>query len=129
MAYVGSQGRHLQDNRNLNYNAFGQCFLPQNQDPTLAPTHALLGNNCLSANFLKPYRVTATSTSTRAKRPSNYNALQIQVQRRATKGLFLGAAYTWSKALATAQSGGTNDNAFVRPDQYQTRGELRSGQL
>ena len=34
------------------------------------------------------------------------------------KGLFLGVAYTWSKALATAQSGGTNDNSFVRPDQY-----------
>jgi hypothetical protein len=40
------------------------------------------------------------------------------LQRRAAKGLFLGLAYTWSKALATAQSGGTNDNAFVRPDQF-----------
>jgi hypothetical protein len=56
-AYVGSQSRHQQDNRNLNYNAFGQCYLPQNQDPTLVASSRtiLLGTNCLPANFLKPY--------------------------------------------------------------------------
>jgi hypothetical protein len=118
VAYVGSQGRHLQDNRNINYNSFGQCFLPQNQDPTLAPT-TLLGNDCLSANFLKPYRGYGNITIYQSEATSNYNALQIQVQRRATKGLFIGAAYTWSKSLSTAQSGTTNDNASVRPDQYQ----------
>ena len=118
VAYVGSESRHLQDNRNINYNPFGQCFLPQSQDTTLAPT-SLLGNNCLSANFLKPYRGYGNITIYQSEATSNYNALQVQVQRRATKGLFFGAAYTWSKALGTAQSGGTNDNASVRPDQYQ----------
>ena len=49
---------------------------------------------------------------------ANYNALQVQLQRRAAKGLFLGVSYTWSKAMGTALSGGTNDNSFVRPDQY-----------
>ncbi len=118
VAYVGSQGRHLSDNRNINYNAFGQCFQAQNQDTTLAPT-SLLGNNCLSANFLKPYRGYGNITIYQSEATSNYNALQVQIQRRATKGLFIGAAYTWSKSLSTAQSGGTNDNASVRPDQYQ----------
>ncbi len=118
VAYVGSLSRHLQDSRNIDFNAFGQCFLPQNQDTTLAPT-TLLGNNCLSANFLKPYRGYSGINIYQSEATSNYNALQIQVQRRASKGLFIGAAYTWSKALGTAQSGGTNDNAFVRPDQYQ----------
>jgi hypothetical protein len=79
----------------------------------------LLGTNCLSANFLKPYRGYSAINIYQSEATSNYNALQIQVQRRATKGLFIGAAYTWSKSLSTAQSGGTNDNAFVRPDQYQ----------
>ncbi len=60
---------------------------------------------------------------------SNYNALQIAVQRRASKGLFFGVAYTWSKALATTQSGGTNDNGFVRPDQYQHAAYYASVQL
>src|SRR5947199_238847 len=49
---------------------------------------------------------------------SNYNALQLNAQRRATKGLFLGVSYTWSKVMASSLSGGTNDNSFVRPDQY-----------
>jgi hypothetical protein len=118
VAYVGNMGRHLQDSRNINYNAFGQCFQPQNQDTTLAPT-SLLGNNCLSANFLKPYRGFGSINIYQSEATSNYNALQVQIQRRAAKGLFLGVAYTWSKVLGTAQSGGTNDNAFVRPDQYQ----------
>src|SRR5262249_14923844 len=57
VAYVGSLSRHLQNNRNINFNGFGQCYQAQNQDPqrlSATPT-ALLGNNCLDANFLKPY--------------------------------------------------------------------------
>jgi len=119
-AYVGSQSRHQQDNRNLNYNAFGQCFQPQNQDPTLVASNptALLGNNCLPANFLKPYFGYNNINLYESAATSNYNALQVQLQRRATRGLYLGVAYTWSKAMATSLSGGTNDNSFVRPDQY-----------
>lgn len=120
VAYVGSQSRHLQDNKNLNYNAFGQCFLPQNQDPQLQAANptALLGNNCLPANLLKPYRGYNSINLYQSEETANYNAMQIQLQRRATRGLYVGLAYTWSKALSTAQSGGTNDNSFVRPDQY-----------
>ena len=99
---------------------FGQCFLPQNQDPqrVAANPTALLGNNCKDANFLKPYQGYSSINLYESQATANYNALQVQVQRRATKGLFLGASYTWSKAMATAQSGGTNDNSFVRPDQF-----------
>jgi hypothetical protein len=120
VAYVGSQSRHLQNNRNLNFNAFGQCFLPQNQDPqrVAANPTALLGSNCKDANFLKPYQGYSNINLYESQSTSNYNALQVQVQRRASKGLFIGGSYTWSKAMATAQSGGTNDNAFVRPDQF-----------
>lgn len=120
VAYVGSQSRHLQDNKNLNYNAFGQCFQPQNQDPQLqaaSPT-ALLGNNCLPANFLKPYQGYNNINLYESQATGNYNALQVQLQRRATKGLFLGVAYTWSKALSTSPNVTTGDNAFVRPDQF-----------
>jgi hypothetical protein len=120
VAYVGTLGRHEQDNRNINFNAFGQCFQAKNQDPQLqaaSPT-ALLGNNCLSSNFLKPYQGYSNINIYQSEANSNYNALQVQFQRRATKGLFFGVAYTWSKAMATALSGGTNDNSFVRPDQY-----------
>lgn len=120
--YVGTQARHLQDSRNINYNAFGQCYLPQNQDPQKQaqnPT-ALLGNNCKDANFLKPYIGFGNISLYQSEATSNYNALQIELRRRAAKGLFLGVAYTWSKSMGIAAIGAasTNDNSFVRPDQY-----------
>ncbi len=120
VAYVGSQSRHLQDNKNLNYNGFGQCFLPQNQDPQLqaANPNALLGNNCLPATLLKPYQGYNNINLYESQSTANYNSMQVQLQRRTAKGLFVGLAYTWSKDLSTAQSGGTNDNGFVRPDQF-----------
>ncbi len=124
VAYVGSQSRHQQDNRNLNYNPFGQCYLPQNQDPqrvASSPT-AIVGSNCKDANFLKPYQGYNNINLYESQATANYNALQIQIQRRATRGLYFGVAYTWSKVMATSLSGQggnlTNDNAFVRPDQF-----------
>jgi hypothetical protein len=122
VAYVGTQARHLQDNRNINYNPFGSCFLPQNQDPqrlAATPT-ALLGNNCKDANFLKPYIGFGSINLYESQSTSNFNSLQVNVQRRTAKGLFLGVAYTWSKSLGIAGNGiaSTNDNTFVRPDQY-----------
>jgi hypothetical protein len=120
VGYVGTQSRHLQNNRNLNYNAFGQCFQPQNQDPQrlAASPNALLGNNCKDAIFLKPYQGYNNINLYESQSTANYNGLQVQLQRRTTKGLFFGLSYTWSKVLSTAQSGGTNDNSFVRPDQF-----------
>ncbi len=118
VAYVGSQGRHLQNNRNLNYNPFGQCFQAQNLDTAKfgATPNALLGNNCKDANFLKPYPGYGSINLYESAATSNYNALQVTAQRRASKGLFMGVSYTWSKAMASSLSGGTGDNSFVRPD-------------
>jgi len=43
---------------------------------------------------------------------SNYNSLQASLQRRFTKGLTLGAVYTWSKSLTTASSDQDLQDAF-----------------
>jgi outer membrane receptor protein involved in Fe transport len=113
-AYVGSQGRHLQDNRNLNPVPYGADFLPQNQDPTLvaANSKALPGNNALSANFLRPLQGYAQINLYESAATANYNSLQVSLNKRATTGLFFGLAYTWSKALTNA----TSDTTFVRAD-------------
>jgi outer membrane receptor protein involved in Fe transport len=113
-AYVGTQGRHLQDNRNLNPVPYGAAFLPQNQDPTLvaANPNALPGNNALNPNFLRPFRGFGQINLYESAATSNYNALQVNLTKRATTGLFFGIAYTWSKAMTTA----TSDTAFVRAD-------------
>jgi hypothetical protein len=128
VAYVGSQSRHQQDNRNLNWSAFGTTFTAAATDPTAGTgcigcsaalgTGRPLGSNALPQNFMSRIQGYGNINLYESASNANYNSLQVQVQRRAAKGLFLGIAYTWSKAMATALSGGTNDNSFVRPDQY-----------
>jgi Carboxypeptidase regulatory-like domain/TonB-dependent Receptor Plug Domain len=115
-AYVGTLGRHLQDNRNLNPVPYGANFLAQNQDPTLLATQptALQGNNSLPANFLRPMIGYNSVTVYESAATSNYNALQFALNRRASRGLFLGVTYTLSKVLTTASS----DTSSVRVDQY-----------
>ncbi len=109
-AYVGSQSRHLQDNRNLNYVPYGTTFLPSALDPTQsAPT--LLGNNIQLDQNLRPLRGWSNINLYEGSTTGNYNSLQFSAQRR-VGGLFLGLHYTWSKFLTTA-SGDTN---FVRID-------------
>ncbi len=112
-AYVSTLGRHLQDNRNLNGVPYGADFLPQNQDPTLSST-ALRGNSSLMPNFLRPIQGYSNVTVYESAATSNYNALQMTLTRRTAKGLFLGATYSWSKALTTASL----DTSFVRIDQF-----------
>jgi hypothetical protein len=113
-AYVGTQGRHLQDNRNLNPVPYGAMFQPQNQDPTLvaANPNALLGNNALSQNFLRPYRGYGEIRLYESAATSNYNSLQVSLSRRAASGLFFGVNYTWSKVMTNA----TSDTTYVRAD-------------
>src|SRR5439155_23407456 len=120
-AYVGSLGRHLQDNRNLNPVPYGATFLPQNQDPSLVATqpNALPGNNALPRDSLRPLRGFGEVRLYESAATSNYNALQVSLNRRFGSGLFFGAAYTWSKALTTAQS----DTTWVRADQYTRQAE------
>ena len=93
VSYVGTLGRHLQDNKNPNFNAFGQCFQKQNQDPQLvaANPNALLGNNCLGANFLKPYSGYGNINLYQSEATSNYNAPQLNLQRRHQRQLFRAA--------------------------------------
>jgi hypothetical protein len=114
-AYVGMLGRHLQDNRNLNYVPYGSTFAPQNQDPTLTTTSStLLGSNALKDIFFRPFPGYNNINLYESNSTSNYNALQWNLSKRFGSGLSFGAAYTWSKVLTTASS----DTTFVRADQY-----------
>ncbi len=119
-AYVGALGRHLQDNRNLNPVPYGADFLPQNQDTTLTTTSStVLGSNALQTNFLRQLRGFGQINLYESAATSNYNALQVSLNRRAASGLFIGLAYTYSKALTTA----TSDTTFVRTDNLTKRAD------
>src|SRR5260370_12500889 len=109
--YVGPQSRHLLDQLNLNAIPYGAAFLPQNQDPTKNPA-ATLGSSALNRDFLRPYPGYGDISIHREGSSSNYNSLQLSVNRRFSSGFFFGLHYTLSKALGV-QSG---DGDFIRID-------------
>lgn len=102
LAYVGNINRHLYELVNINATAFGSQWLPQNQDPTATPP-SLDGTKALTANFYRPYIGIDRLNYGEWGGTANYNSLQSTVTRR-MKGLTFTGAYTFSKALGTADS-------------------------
>jgi len=104
VAYVGALGRHLEMETNINAVPDGARFLdinPQNRDPR--------STAALPAEFLRPFAGYQDIFVRGNFGTSNYNALQLQVNRRYIKGLQLGASYTWGKSLGV----GDDDPARV----------------
>ena len=91
VAYVGTRGRNLPQLRNINNVAPGARFLPENQDPSNP-------GNALPDNFFRPYVGHGDILQVLNVGPSDYNALQVQANRRYTGGLEFTAAYTLSRA-------------------------------
>jgi carboxypeptidase family protein/TonB-dependent receptor-like protein len=110
VAYVGSVSRHLLQRLNINPVPYGATFQDNNQD--LTKPSATFGSRAFDADFLRPYPGYGSITLHQMGGTSNYNSLQVGLNRRFARGLFFGLAYTWSKALATV----TNDGDFIRID-------------
>jgi hypothetical protein len=110
-SYVGSISNHQANQLNLNAIPYGTTFLPQNQDPAHAPC-TVPGCAAKNVNLLRPFPGFGDIILHANNATSNYNALQVSVNRRTTRGLFLGGAYTWSRNLGTA----SNDGGFFRID-------------
>ncbi|MGH9668479.1 MAG: hypothetical protein ACRD9L_28995, partial [Bryobacteraceae bacterium] len=92
VSYVGSQVRHSLMRREINAIPMFARFNPANADPT-SP------GKPLTDNFLRPYLGYGSITPYEMTGNSNYNSLQVSVNRRLAKGLQLGASYTFSKDL------------------------------
>jgi len=125
VAYVGNVGRHLVTARDINTIPYGYAFTRAAQDPSnfpggvvpavepdLLPVYAAAGYN-FSGTYaygrpaytnapLVPYKGYGQIQYLQFDGTSNYNSLQVSFQRRYGKGLALGAVYTYSKSLATA---------------------------
>jgi len=104
-SYVGAFGRHLGERRNLNAVPDGARFIDctlaasfnvpcqaQNRDPFTASG---VKNN----DLLRPFRGFGDINDVMYSGTSNYNSLQIQVNRRYTRGFQYGLAYTYSKSI------------------------------
>lgn len=85
VAFVGTKGTHLLGDMDLN-------------QPTVA---ARLANPNSDANALVNFFGYGSIRSRNPVFTSNYNSLQVALNRRFTNGLTLGASYTWSKLLTT----------------------------
>jgi carboxypeptidase family protein len=83
VGYVGTRGTHLLGDININ-------------QPTVA---SRLANPTTDANALVPFAGYQAIVSRAPIFTSNYNSLQVSLNRRFSQGLTLGAAYTWSKLL------------------------------
>jgi hypothetical protein len=95
VAYVGNWGYNQILDVNLNPVPLGANFDPLNADPT-QPTRPL------PTNFLRPkYPGYGDITQRQFLGHTNYNALQVSLNRRFSKGLMFGVAYTWSHSLGT----------------------------
>lgn len=122
VAYVGTLGRHLVTARNLNQIPYLTSFTQAAQDPSkypggvvpatepnLPPAYSQAGFNyagdlAFDAPFLVPYRGYGVVEYYKFDGTANYNSLQVSLQRRFSKGFTLGAAYTYSKTLTTANA-------------------------
>jgi hypothetical protein len=89
-AYVGTFGRHLSGQQDINEVPYGAEFALQNQSPA---------GGVLPDNFFRPYPGYGAIDLYQYRLTSNYNSLQVRVTRRFAKSLGFGLSYTYSKAL------------------------------
>ncbi len=98
LAYVGTLGRQLVYIRNINPIPMFAHFDPKNIDATTGRP--------LPDNYLRPYLGMGDIKEQGFGASSNYNGLQLAVNRRMSNGLQYGVAYTYSKSLGVASTDG-----------------------
>jgi hypothetical protein len=127
IAYVGTFGRHLNQQINLNTIPYlaqlDPKFVDTSQTTSIVSGTTLDGTftgsvntffygpnhggvvvkqaKMLNDNYFRPYPGYGAVNLRDYGGTSNYNALQTSVTRRFARGLQFGVAYTWSKAMAT----------------------------
>ncbi len=116
VAYVGNVGRHLMQRRSLNALPYGTRFLPSSIDSTTG--------NPLPDNFLRPLPGYADIQYIELAGTSNYHSMQTQINKRFSKGLQFGVAWTWSKAMTIVNGNGDAVNPYL---DYRMRNYGRAG--
>ena len=106
MSYVGSFARHLGQRININDIPDGAKLGTNNFSPVTGSR--------LPDEFLRPYRGYGDITMVTWAGTSNYNSLQVQANRRYTRGFQAGLAYTYSKSFDYANDD-SSDVFFGRP--------------
>lgn len=103
VAYVGSKGTHLLGEEDFNQVPLATRLLPANATSF--------------ANALRPFTGYGPITAIVSAFDSNYHSLQASANRRVTKGLTFGVAYTWSRTLTDSPT----DRSTAPYDTYDLR--------
>jgi hypothetical protein len=138
VAYVGTLGRHLTQSIILNQVPYNTTFQRAAQDPSMyaggvvpavepgipaiygSAGFSFAGDKALPINFLRPYPGYGDISYRQFTGSSNYNALQLSVRRSLGRGLTFGLAYTYSKAMDTANADFNPNNTYnTRAYDYQ----------
>jgi hypothetical protein len=106
VSYVGNHGfnrlRAFQGGGNgsvdLNAVDIGAAFLPQNQDPTLAPS-PVPGAAAYTTNLLRAFRGLAAVNEQQTRFWDTYHSIQTSINRRFSNGLAFGTNYTLGLSL------------------------------
>ncbi len=137
IAYVGTMGRHLVTSRDINAEPYGTLFSAAAQDPNcslwnggpipavqpgLQPQYAAAGYNyngwcalgtaAFTSAPLVPFKGYGQIPYLEFNGTSNYNSLQVSLQRRFSRGFTFGVVYTYSKALTTANTDEDTQDTF-----------------
>ena len=91
VSYVGTLGRHLRTSWNLSTMPYGTRFLASSLDSTTG--------RALPDIFLNRTPGYSGLTYYSNCLPSSYHSLRVAANRRFTKGMLYGVAYTWSKTM------------------------------
>jgi Carboxypeptidase regulatory-like domain len=98
VSYVGNLGRHLIQGQDQNEIPYGARFQPQNIDPVTQTAYP--------DDFFRPIPGYEGISMLMNAGESNYNSLQVAVNRRFSRGVSFGVSYTWSHTLNTGNSEG-----------------------
>ena len=116
VSYVGNVARHLIQNYDQNLVPYGAHFLPQNQDPT-SP------GNALPEDFYRPVPGYNGIETTITSGSSNYNSLQVSINRRYSHAAF-GAQPVAARRQIVAQRRGHVEPIIGGPGSEGGRGTV-----
>ncbi|AFL87485.1 hypothetical protein Terro_1174 [Terriglobus roseus DSM 18391] len=108
VGYVGTRGTRLSESRALN-----RAFLASPSNPINGVTTNTLASANIQARV--PYQGFTPGGVTRIETYgfSNYNSLQAILRKQMSHGVYLQAAYTWSKGLTTVTGGDGTNGVFA----------------
>ncbi len=120
LSYVGTLGRHLQQNLNINQVEVGATTqnVPAFANPSQPIPGCDVNGNCdvqtalinlAPSIYFAPYRGYTDIVMRAPNGNSNYNSLQADLRRKLNRGLTFEVAYTWSHTLDDIVTNGVND--------------------